>query len=69
MSDYDLETVQAAVTAAGKVGRYDLAQEIVDLAKSDLCVVCALHWSTIKVNSDHGVLQVCAACAEPYETT
>ncbi len=67
--EYDLDTVKQALQAATAVGRYDIAQQITEEAKSDVCVVCADTLATNMVlydpqpgGGEQTLVQVCDNC-------
>lgn len=63
--EYDLETVENAIGAATDISRYDVAQDIVEEAGSDLCVICRRCWAEGEATTSDGVeIQVCSECAE-----
>jgi hypothetical protein len=70
--EYDLDTVQQALMATVAVGRYDIAQQIVEEAKADVCVKCANAIATETVLYDppvegqQALLQVCESCASEF---
>ena len=65
--EYDLDTVRQAIQAAGDIGRYDIAQQIVEEAGADLCVYCTETLATEELPGDDGaILQVCSDCAAEF---
>jgi len=65
--EYDLGTVRRALRAAVDVGRYDIAQQIAEEAKSDVCIVCGdtLATQSVRYEAPDGTkttMQLCDDC-------
>jgi hypothetical protein len=64
---YDIETVQEAINTALAQGAYMLAQQIMDKAGYDLCVLCVTHQAVDRLETPHGELQLCADCGLEFQ--
>jgi hypothetical protein len=70
--EYDYEVVRQSLQAAAAVHRYDIAQQIAEEAKSDLCIICAKALATNTVLHDppvanqQALMQLCDDCAAEY---
>jgi hypothetical protein len=65
--EYDLTVVQQALRSAIDIGRYDVAQQIVEEAKADVCIICGTALATCSVLHAGTNMQLCDECASEWQ--